>query len=698
MSLLPGRRPIRVGVCVAVVAVVTLSLLIGFVLIGSPSAEKPTPSAVAPRGDAAARAAAGPAPTVTLLGGIAEQTGGWGLSYPVLFTVPTGGLEVLYAWAVPGNFSTYTPPVLPSGLNIAASLGWEGMAVGNLSAGNYSTDITYSGWSNLGSVAVYGLSGNPTFQFATSSDTNPNYRAPFSVSLTMPSGGAVYLGVESTGGTWPVLNASLTTIDEQAAAIEGGMAGLIGEQGSNVLSYNTIALTNGIVAVAIDANASGSAAPAANLLASYSMTAFGWNFSFPLDFFVPAGVSQVIYLWSLGANFSNYTPPVLPPGMSVAASLGYAGVAVGNLSSGSYTSDLSYAGWVNTVSIAVYGVSGGGSLSYQVGSVAPPNPTLATEQFNLTLPAGAAEYLGVETTGGTWPVLSPSLAPVDIYAWALRGGFTGDIGRQTSNTLSFTTRALTVGIVGIGIYVSGNVTEQPVTFVASGLPAGAQWTLTAGGATHTTAAPALTLTELAGALPYVISGPAGYRITGLSPAGTVRVGDAPLTETVHFVPGGAVSLRFKETGLALGHSWCVVLGGWEQCSSTGHLTYSGLTPATYSYWVVPMSLTTVTAKVGKLAVAAAGTIAVGRGATVALKFVEMTPVTFAESGLAAGTSWSITLHGHTYHTSNATLVVLLPLGSYTYRVGHLVGYANPRSVGRVHLDGQPITVTVSFAP
>jgi hypothetical protein len=698
MPQLSARRLPGVGACVAVVAAITLSLLIGLVPMASPPAGQPASWAGVPRGDVAAPQNASAAPTVTLLGGLAEKTGGWNLSYPVNFTVPAGGLEVLYAWALPGNFSTYAPPVLPSGLHLAASLGWEGMAVGNLSAGNYSTDITYAGWTNLGSVAVYGLSGDPTFQFLTASQENPHYLAPMAASLVLPSGGSLYLGVESTGGTWPVVNASFTTIDEQAAAIEGGSAGLIGRQSSNILSFDSVALTNGIVGVAVDANQSGPVEGSASLLASYSMTAFGWNYTFPLDFFVPVGVSQVIYLWSLGGNFSNYTPPVLPAGMTVAVSIGYAGIATGNLTSGSYTSELSYAGWVNTVSLAVYGVSGGGSVSFQVGSAAPPNPTLATQQFNLSLPSGAVEYLGVETTGGTWPVLNASLSPVDIYAWALRGGFTGDIGRQSSNVFSFTSRALTVGIVGIGIYSSGNVSEQPVTFVAAGLPFGDRWTIAVGGATSTTVAGHLTVDAAAGALPYLVSGPSGYRVTGLSPSGAVRVGNSPLTETVQFVHGGTVSLRFKQSGLPTGQSWCVVLSDWQKCSSGRILTYTGLTPATYSYRVVPMPMTAVAARVGHVSLSSAGMLSVARGETVGLKFVESSPVTFAEAGLPTGTSWSITVHGHTLQTTNSTLVVLLPVGSYSYRAASGVGYFHAMSSHRFRVSDAPLVIPVQFSP
>jgi len=637
-----------------------------------------------------------------LLAGLSATPFTWNVSYPLTFTVPAGLSDVLYAWALGGNFSAYEPPTLPSGMSIAAFLGPSGMAVGDLSPGTYSSDLAYTGWTNVVSIAVYGIPAGPggsapTLQFSSVSQRNQHPLSPEQVNLTLPSGASEYLAVQSTGGTYAVTDSSLTFVNEEAAALAGGYTALIGEQFNSTVSFTTVAVGASIVAVAIGANVTGAAGLSVNLLASFSLTTGGWNLSFPLDFYVPVGVSQVLYVWALGGNYSAFTPPSLPTGMTVEASVGFSGMALGNLSSGSYTSDLFYAGWTNYVSLAVYGVYGGANATFTFGSVAQTNPTpFDNETVNLSLPAGGATYLGVESTGGTFGIGSTSLAFVDEWAWALRGGTTGLIGRQATDAFSLASDALGVGIVAVGIFPTVAPAFTSVTFTESGLPSGTPWTLALGGEVTSVPGTSISFTEIGASAPYLVSGPAGYRVAGLAPSGVVRTLGAPVTEKLQFVRARTASLTFSEAGLASGSGWCVQLGGWLDCGSTSSLTFPDLTPGSYGYAVEPIPLFEGTAKVGHSTLGLRGTLSVSRSTTVAVRFSRAVPVTFHETGLSAGSSWTVTVKGETVRSTNATLVLDLPAGTYSFRAVGPHGTTDLGSVTTFVVGGSPSSVTVTF--
>jgi hypothetical protein len=626
---------------------------------------------------------------VSPLASFAITTGGWNLSFPLDFTVPFGVSHVLYAWAIGGGlYPTYLPPVLPSGLNITASnANFEGMAFGALAPGSYSTDLWFPGWTNTVSIVVYGISqdANASYQFASvGQGTN----------LTLPAGASVYLGIESTGGTWPVLNPSIAFVDKETGALQGGETGVIGRQLTNSFTFTTQATGYGIVAVGIYGPALASPSFAATPLAAFSVTTGGWNLSFPLTFCVPAGVSQVLYAWAIGGGlYPTFPLPELPSGLNVTTFTGFEGMALGSLSPGTYFTDLSYPGWTNIVSIVVYGIFGDANASFQFGSV--------EQGTNLTLPSGASVYVGIESTGGTWPVLNSSISLQDEQAAALQGGETGVIGRQVSDAFSFSTQATGYGIVAMGIYLPASTvsSDPPVTFQETGLPAGGGWTLALGDSVRTTTSSSVSFAEPSGAYRYFVTGPPGYQVVGISPSGTVTASGQGVVKSIGFAKAKTVALEFEQKGLAAGsRPWCVELGGWERCSSGGSLTYADLTPGTYTYAVVPVARFSASAKVGTTSIPLGGSLTVSKNEVVALTYLYPYIVTFKESGLPTGTSWSVSIQGHTVTSTNSTLIFDLPNGLYAYKVGGGTGYLAHGQPGLLRVSGARATVSITFVP
>ncbi|MCL4314138.1 MAG: protease pro-enzyme activation domain-containing protein [Candidatus Thermoplasmatota archaeon] len=70
-------------------------------------------------------------------------------------------------------------------------------------------------------------------------------------------------------------------------------------------------------------------------------------------------------------------------------------------------------------------------------------------------------------------------------------------------------------------------------------------------------------------------------------------------------------------------------------------------------------------------------------------------VTFTESGLPSGTTWSVTLGGST-QSGTGSISFSEPNGSYSYTVGSVSGYTSSPSSGTVTVSGASITKAISF--
>jgi YVTN family beta-propeller protein len=72
-------------------------------------------------------------------------------------------------------------------------------------------------------------------------------------------------------------------------------------------------------------------------------------------------------------------------------------------------------------------------------------------------------------------------------------------------------------------------------------------------------------------------------------------------------------------------------------------------------------------------------------------------VTFKESGLPAGTSWSIRFDGNDLSSARRTIVFSEPNGSgQPYAVAEVAGFTVSPEFGTVHVNGHAITVTITF--
>ncbi|MGC8601915.1 MAG: hypothetical protein ACP5LS_05805 [Thermoprotei archaeon] len=71
-------------------------------------------------------------------------------------------------------------------------------------------------------------------------------------------------------------------------------------------------------------------------------------------------------------------------------------------------------------------------------------------------------------------------------------------------------------------------------------------------------------------------------------------------------------------------------------------------------------------------------------------------VTFTESGLPPGTTWSVTLDGKTESSSTPRITFSVPAGSYSYYVSSISGYSTSPSSGSMYVNGN-LSISVVFS-
>ena len=239
----------------------------------------------------------------------------------------------------------------------------------------------------------------------------------------------------------------------------------------------------------------------------------------------------------------------------------------------------------------------------------------------------------------------------------------------------------------------------PVSFVESGLPVDTSWSVTLAGLLNSSTSTEVGFSEPNGTFAFTVGTVSGY--TANITSGSVTVNGTARTVDITFTAiSGAkrYAVTFSETGLPIGTSWSVTLAGSLNSSTGLEIGFSELN-GTYSFTVGTVSGYTANITSGSVTVkGAARTIDIG---FTAVPRTTSYPVTFTESGLPVGTSWSVTFAGH-LNTSTSTEVGFSETnGTYAYTVGAVTDYTARPSAGSVTVNGgpaaQPIAFTVGIA-
>ncbi len=281
-----------------------------------------------------------------------------------------------------------------------------------------------------------------------------------------------------------------------------------------------------------------------------------------------------------------------------------------------------------------------------------------------------------------WSLGDPSLA----YVVQAPAGYTPT---PASGSVDFTGANDTVTIAFAAI-------PYTVTFTESGLPAGTSWSVTFNGTleSNTTSASGGSIVfqdVIDGVYSYTVGTVANYSSTG---SGTVTVDGSNVQKTITFSLV-TYSATFTETGLTAGTTWSVTIGTQTVQSTTSTITFA-LANGTYTYTVGTVSGYTASPTTGSITVTPAG---VSTPITFTAVPVTTYTVTFTESGLTSGSTWSVTLNGVTKSASAGSSIVFTGLsnGSLSYSIAAVSGYTASPSSGTVTVNGADQTVTVTFS-
>jgi hypothetical protein len=259
-----------------------------------------------------------------------------------------------------------------------------------------------------------------------------------------------------------------------------------------------------------------------------------------------------------------------------------------------------------------------------------------------------------------------------------------------------------------------------VTFNESGLAAGTNWSVALSGGgwwfhsqqREKSDTASIVFSVPNGTYHYRVNAVAGYVVSSGGHGSVVVNGTAPAVVNVSFGHLARYAVTFTETGLPAGTNWTVRVSalwgaegtrGGGKTSSSSSITFS-LTNGTYLYHIrqVP-GYSVATGSFGWFNVSGSPP------ATIAVRFVPLVTytVTFQESGLPAGTNWTVGVFsfGWGAHraptvvtTDASTITFALTNGTYGFFVAHEPGYyVENGSFGFLMVAGAPPpTVNVTF--
>jgi hypothetical protein len=172
--------------------------------------------------------------------------------------------------------------------------------------------------------------------------------------------------------------------------------------------------------------------------------------------------------------------------------------------------------------------------------------------------------------------------------------------------------------------------------------------------------------------------------SGVNATPTITM-NGPITENGTF--GVAYAVQFEEHGLPDGTVWSVTFNGATVSAYFVFLDFSAVN-GTYNFTVAPIPGFHADHYHGNVTVA-------GADVTVMVYWTQVTyNVTFAETGLPSGTSWSVTLNTTPESSVTNSIVFVEPNGTMSYTVAPISGYTANVTGGSVDVHGANQTVYI----
>jgi len=293
-----------------------------------------------------------------------------------------------------------------------------------------------------------------------------------------------------------------------------------------------------------------------------------------------------------------------------------------------------------------------------------------------TLDSSSTSTISVTEPNGSYPW---SVTPISGWHAVVQGP--GSVAQSYSGTA-------TVNGAGVSYTVTWTRVVYDVWFNETGLPSGISWGVTANSTPMNSTTSSILFNLPNGTYPFSVGPLSGYHASVYH--GSVTVSNGPTTQSISW---GTVtySFTFYETGLPTGRSWTVTMDGGNESSNLPVLTFT-VPNGSYNF--------VVGREVGYVPYPPGGVVNVtGANNATSIQFLQFAyPVTFVESGLAAGVNWSIMIDGIRFASITTSITALEANGSYSYVVNRVVGYTPTSPAGGFRVSGSAEIVNITFLP
>lgn len=402
-------------------------------------------------------------------------------------------------------------------------------------------------------------------------------------------------------------------------------------------------------------------------------------------------VSSILYL-TLGEGW--------PPSPSPTEQ--YGGWGFGVIAHNQTDQDIKFASywaldlWANAVPLGSAELpltDGNPSLVRAFAAASGPNISVIVANrvdVNVTIPISSTNASWVAVNASTLDSKSyrmaynPSTQTEQLLASGL--GYPAASGRSSMS--------LTLAGYGVGVVTFSPISKTIYTtkFSETGLPSGANWSVTVGSSAHHSTGNAITFHLENGSYRFSVGAVPGY--TPSPSGGTVTVAGVGKTEAITFTanPPSKYNVVFDETGLPSATNWSVTMGLGEQSSTASVMTFV-FGNGTYNFSLGPVPGYTSSLAGGVVTVAGAGqAVAIAFTADPASEF----RITFEETGLPSLTNWSVTLGTETGYSFSMGVVFLVSNGTFAYAIPSIPWFTVTSPSGSVAVAGTNQTVNVTF--
>jgi len=313
--------------------------------------------------------------------------------------------------------------------------------------------------------------------------------------------------------------------------------------------------------------------------------------------------------------------------------------------------------------------------------------------------------------GNTWTVTisGPKIGSYSLSSTAADSSITFfEIGGNFS--ASFTVPSgVTAPSGGVIVDLTNNTTiAVPLTathdafdlkFTETGLPADTVWNISVANATlgianYTQSSSTASMTFLLANGSYNWSWAHINGWVATNPPGasnTTTVAGATVTVALAFTQY-TYAVTFTESGLPSGSTWNITTTYGGEVNSTSVSLVTNLPNGTWSYEAgIPAGYAVLPGQNGTVTV-------VGNVTTVALTYVQVFQVTFTESGLPSGKTWTVYFNGVSKTSGGTTITFAVPNGTLSFGVSVPSGYLASPSAGSVTVSGNTPQVAVTITP